>query len=363
MARNDQAGDTLLRQWHMLRAIPRHPRRIGVRELQASLDAAGFGVSARTIQRDLMELSNSFPLVSDEREKPYGWSWQARAPVFDLPNLSNHEALAFAMVEDYLRPLLPHVLLDQLQPYFRIARTRIANGHGSRGSRSWLGKIAAVQPTQALIPPAIDARVQAVVTDALLDDRRLEASYRRKGEREARQYVLNPLALMQRGPITYLLASVGNYDDALLFALHRFERASVAEGKVRRPKTFDLKVFLKDGWAHYGSGKSIRLDVRFSAAAAEHLYETPLSEDQKLGGESDGRVRLRATVADTPQLRWWLLAFGDAVEVLAPAMIRQWFVATTKAMAAMYDEERAGDLPLPPPVVAARTAHASRQSS
>ena len=36
------------------------------------------------------------------------------------------------------------------------------------------------------------------------------------------------------------------------------------------------------------------------ATAAEHLYETPLSEDQKLGGESDGRVRLRATVADTP---------------------------------------------------------------
>jgi len=48
---------------------------------------------------------------------------------------TNQEALAFAMVEDYLRPLLPHALLAQLQPYFRVARTRVASGHGSRGRR------------------------------------------------------------------------------------------------------------------------------------------------------------------------------------------------------------------------------------
>ena len=308
MGRNKSAADTLLRQWHMLRAIPRHPRRISVREIRASLDVAGFSVTARTVQRDLMELSNAFPLVSDEREKPYGWSWQARAPVFDLPNLSNQEALAFAMVEDYLRPLLPHALLEQLDPYFRIARARLAGEHGTRGSAGWLGKIGVVQPTQSLIPPAIDARVQGVVTDALLDDRRLEVRYRRKGEREARRYVLNPLALIQRGPLAYLLATVGDYDDVLMFALHRFAHVKVADGKARRPKGFELASFLKDGWAHYGTGKSIRLEARFSAEAAEHLTETPLSEDQKLGDDADGRVRLRARVCATgrcPRRRTW----------------------------------------------------------
>lgn len=336
MGRNTSAADTLLRQWHMLRAIPRHPRRIGVREIQASLDVEGFGVTVRTVQRDLMELSTTFPLVCDEREKPYGWSWQAKAPVFDLPNLSNHEALAFAMVEDYLRPLLPHALLDQLQPYFSIARKRMATEHGTRGSASWLGKVGIVQPTQVLIPPKVDARVQSTVTDALLDDRRLDATYRRKGERDAREYLLNPLALLQRGPVTYLLASVGIYDDVLMFALHRFLRVKVADGKARRPKGFELASFLKDGWAHYGTGKSMRLEARFTPEAAEHLTETPLSEDQKFGDDADGRVRLHATVADTPQLRWWLLGFGDAVEVLGPADLRRWFASTATSMAASY---------------------------
>jgi predicted DNA-binding transcriptional regulator YafY len=245
------------------------------------------------------------------------------------------------MVVDYLRPLLPHSLLDKLQPYFTVARKRMTSEHGTRRSASWLGKVAVAQPTQALIPPKVDARVQSTVTDALLDDRRLDAAYRRKGERDAREYLLNPLALLQRGPVTYLLACVGDYDDVLMFALHRFERAKVADGKARRPKGFELASFLKDGWAHYGTGKSIRLEARFTAEAAEHLTETPLSEDQKLGGEADGRVRLRATVADTPQLRWWLLGFGDAVEVVGPAALREWFAETTGKMAAKYAAHKA----------------------
>jgi hypothetical protein len=95
-----------------------------------------------------------------------------------------------------------------------------------------------------------------------------------------------------------------------MFALHRFESASITDAKARRPKGFDLGSFVRDGWAHYGTGKAIRLEVLFSAAAAEHLAETPLSEDQRIGPEIDGRIRLRATVPDTPQLRWWLLGSG-----------------------------------------------------
>jgi predicted DNA-binding transcriptional regulator YafY len=86
----------------------------------------------------------------------------------------------------------------------------------------------------------------------------------------------------------------------------------------------------------------MRLDVRFTPEAATHLTETPVSEDQKLGDDAEGRVRLRATVADTPQLRWWLLGFGDAVEVVGPAALREWFAQTTARMAKSYPSRSAG---------------------
>ena len=337
MGKNKSAADTLLRQWHLLRAIPRYPRRIGVPELHSLLETAGFSVTVRTLQRDLIELSEVFPLLSDERAKPFGWSWAANAPLFDLPNLTTQEALAFAMIEDYLRPLLPTVLLDQLRAYFTAARKRLAGDSPKRGSASWLGKIAVVQPTQALIPPKVDPQVQKVITDALLNDRQLGVKYRRKGERELRGYVLSPLGLIQRGPVTYLLACIGDHAEPRSFVLHRFERASMLDAPALRPKGFVLATYLAEtGVLNFGAGKTIRLDALFDAPAADHLLETPLSHDQTIKDAGDGRVRVRASVLDTPQLRWWLLGIADGVEVVAPVALRREFAQMTAATAAHY---------------------------
>ncbi len=336
MSRNKSAADTVLRQWAMLRALPRHPRQISVPELRARLDAAGHAVTARTLQRDLIELSAVFPLRLDDRSKPFGWSWDAHAPVFDLPNLSTQEALAFAMVEDYLKPLLPGVLIDQLRPYFATARKCLAAAAPRRAGSGWLDKIAVLPPTQALLPPSINTNVQATVTNALLHDRQLQVRYRRKGEHEAWSYTLNPLGLVQRGPVSYLVATVGQYQDALLFALHRFERARMLDEPALRPAGFKLADHLATGALDFGSGKEIRLEVEFSRATVEHLLETPLSKDQAVRAERHGRSRVTATVMDTPQLRWWLLAFGSDVEVIKPTVLRAWFAQQATASAAHY---------------------------
>ena len=65
-------ADTLLRQWTMLRLIPRAPRKIETAALERLLFEEGFEVNRRSIQRDLNTLSTRFPLLCDMREKPYG---------------------------------------------------------------------------------------------------------------------------------------------------------------------------------------------------------------------------------------------------------------------------------------------------
>ena len=66
------------------------------------------------------------------------------------------------------------------------------------------------------------------------------------------------------------------------------------------------------------------------------LLDSPLSVDQVLTALDDERVLVRATVDNTAELRWWLLGFGDFVEVLAPADLREEFRARAVAMAARY---------------------------
>jgi predicted DNA-binding transcriptional regulator YafY len=77
---------TILRQWHVLTMLPKPPRRIDTGSIEARLRERGIEVHRRTIQRDLLELAEVFPIVADERARPYGWRWSDDAgPLFEVP--------------------------------------------------------------------------------------------------------------------------------------------------------------------------------------------------------------------------------------------------------------------------------------
>lgn len=100
-------NDTQLRQWAMLKCIPQHPRQITARELTERLESEGFEMSKRTVERDLLSLSEIFPLISNERSRPYGWSWNKDAEAFALPAMSPLQALTLELAHDHLVTLLP----------------------------------------------------------------------------------------------------------------------------------------------------------------------------------------------------------------------------------------------------------------
>lgn len=68
-------GSAIVRQWHLLTLLPTGPRRIDAATLEQKLRLRGLRVHRRTIQRDLIELGGLFPIVSDDRSRPYGWRW------------------------------------------------------------------------------------------------------------------------------------------------------------------------------------------------------------------------------------------------------------------------------------------------
>ena len=98
---------TLTRHWLLLRAIPRAPRKVDTATLERHLEAEGVGIHRRSIQRDLHQLSSIFPLVCDDRSRPYGWSWARDAQVVDLPAMDPRTAMTFRLVGRYLPHLLP----------------------------------------------------------------------------------------------------------------------------------------------------------------------------------------------------------------------------------------------------------------
>ena len=329
-------NDTQLRQWAMLKRIPQHPRQITAREIFEHLESEGFEVTKRTVERDLLSLSEIFPLLSNERSRPYGWSWNKDAAAFALPTMSPLQALTLELAHDHLATLIPASLLETLAPYFKCAEGVLSSGDGVKKLANWRKKVAIVPPNQPLIPPSYTEEIIEAVHSALLSELQLEINYASREQGETKNYRVHPLGIVQRGAVTYLVATLNDYADIRLLAVHRIQSAQILDKPAKTPKKFDLAKYIRQGAFGFGESAEIKLVVRFTSQAVEHLRETPLSLDQRIEPDQSGWMQVRTTVPDTAQLRWWLLGFGDQVEVLEPASLRDEFVNTTRSLHGIY---------------------------
>ena len=329
-------NDTQLRQWAMLKRIPQHPRQITARDLTEGLASEGFEVGKRTVERDLVSLSAIFPLISSERSKPYGWSWSKDAEAFALPTMSPLQALTLELAHDHLATLLPASLLDSLTPYFKCAEGVLSSGDAVKKLATWRKKVAIVSAGQPLIPPSYPEEIIEAVHSALLADQQLEISYASREQGETKTYPAHPLGIVQRGAVTYLVATLYDYTDIRMFAVHRIQVAKVLDQPANTSEGFNLSQYISQGAFGFEESGAIKLIVRFKTAAAEHLWETPLSLDQQIAPDQSGWVRLQATVPDTAQLRWWLKGFGQEVEVLEPTSLRDEFVNMAQSLHGVY---------------------------
>ncbi|MGO9931897.1 MAG: helix-turn-helix transcriptional regulator [Steroidobacteraceae bacterium] len=303
------------------------------------METAGYRTSKRTLQRDLNDLSAVFPLLSDTRGPAYGWSWSAEAPAFDLPTMDGATALTVRMIEQFIPTLLPPTIRDLLAPQFERARA-VLDANPDNALKSWADCVRVVPREMPLLPPKFNHDAVRVVYDALLAGKRFTADYRSRAADtdELKSYEVSPLGLVARGPLLYLVCTLWDYQDIRQLALHRVVTATPTDKVVTKPNSFDLDQYIEQGEFQYPVGPMIQLKAKFTRAAAAHLYETPLSEDQTIEDLDADNVLVAATVRDTAQLDWWLSGLGSMVEVHAPIELRRRMIESTNALLDVYSD-------------------------
>lgn len=329
---------TLARLVVMLRLIPFAPQKISPRQLAEKLQQEGYTVHERTVQRDLKRLEPVFGLRVDDRSKPYGWHWPEGSRGLEIPGMEPSVALTFKLVQHLLRPLLPASALERLQRHFDRADRVLSQTTGSANDSTRL--VYDLPRTQRLRPATIDSGVLQTVYDALLTRRRMEINYLPRGQ-EPRQYELNPLGLVNRDSVLYVVGTLWDYQHPMQFALHRMSSARLSDKRSTPLEHFELKAYVESGAFDFQQKGPVTLSLAalFDKDIAAHLHETPLADDQIIADHDDDRVLVTATVANTGQLRWWLLGFGPNVEVLKPESLRKEFKETTQGMWTLYRDK------------------------
>ena len=334
------AARTLIRILEMMRCLPRTGSGISSAELQQKLEDRGFQVEKRTVERDLKTLHEAFSahIRCNDKSRPFGWRWHDNTD-FEVVTMSITEAVSLQAIDETIKPLLPASVLASLNPRFTQARKLLNELAQNNPQASWARKVRNVQPGMPMLPPQIDPEVLATVQTCLLADECIQVGYQSADSDAPRQRLLHPLALVQRGPMTYLVAVADGKPDPFLYAVHRIRSAERSYLPARAFPDFDIDHYIAEGHLHFGdtqaSGEAITLEARLDKWLMKILAESPLSADQTLNPQGE-HWHLQCTVRDTRQLLWWILSQGPAIKILGPAPLRKRVAAALASASAHY---------------------------
>lgn len=322
-------ADTAIRYISMLQLIPRHPRSISTTALHAALADQGFDINVRSIQRDLEKLSTFFPLIADESVKPFAWSFDAQAAAQIFPMLDMPAALTFELARAYLTPVLPPKVLSHIEPHFKEAQT-VLKRNGSALAH-WPEKIRVIARGLESQRPILDADILEAVTQALLNNQKCEMVYQARRWPAPETITVNPLGLVFREPNTYLIALIDGRDNVRQLPLHRMQQVKVLPELVDVPAGFNLDDFISQGEMHVlHSDKPVELVLQCDKPELSHLLASPIGQNQEIIEETDKGFTLRVTLADSKDLRWWLLAQAAHITIQSPDWLRAEVLAQTK---------------------------------
>ncbi|MFD9006425.1 helix-turn-helix transcriptional regulator [Streptomyces sp. NPDC059582] len=317
-------------------------------ELARELD-----VSERTVTRDAQALSEAGVPVYAERGRAGGYRLVGgyRTRLTGLAR-GEAEALFLSGVPGALREMglddaasaarlkVSAALLPSLRDASRTAAQRF-----HLDAPNWFEEPA----TPELLP---------AVADAVWDDRRITARYRRGGQEDAAreavregersgarevERLLEPYGLVLKAGVWYLCARVAGDGGFRVYRIERFTAVAADGERFERDEAFDLPAF----WAERAEqfARSIlrsEVVVRLSGEGVRRLpYAVgPPAAREALAAagapDEEGRVTATLPVESEEVAHSQLTGLGPEVEVLAPAGLRERFARDAARLAGLY---------------------------
>ena len=331
-------SDTILRQMNMLQLIPRYPRKVTTANVRDDLNDSGYEASLRTIQRDLQELSRVFPIISDERNSPFGWSWEKDAQGYESPAMDPIQALTFSLAAQYLEPLMPKANFKSVEDFFARAES-VLTGNEKSKLHKWRKRVKVIPENIRFKEPKINLEIRQKLYQAVYEGIQIKALYRKRGNTISDERHMHPLGIVVKGSMHYLICMMDeDPNEPRYLPLQRFEKVELLDEASKESKNFDLDQFIhKNNLGFAYSSDLYTFEAIFDKTMAFHLLETPLNDTQIIEELDGNRLKVKARIPDTLQFEQWLMSFGSDVEVLKPKKLREKFVKLTNNLKKIYE--------------------------
>jgi len=285
------------------------------------------GVSRRTVFRDLKELGTiGVPYRFDTRTGGYGIDPEFFLPPIDL-NLP--EALSLLMLVHKGRNHLPMPFKNSAL----LAGLKVENNLPAKirhYCHTSLQKIT-IRP-DAHAPMDLLDKVFAKLQEAIRKKREVNLGYHSLYEGKDITTTLCPYHLMYNNRAWYVIGESSLHKSIRTFNLNRIKELDLLERCFIDGGEFDIYEYLGRAWSMIPEGKIYHVKLRFAPKVAKNVAEVQWHGTQKTMFNEDGSLTAEFRVDGLGEISWWVLGYGDQVEVLAPGALRKQIAKTARRM-------------------------------
>ena len=142
---------------------------------------------------------------------------------------------------------------------------------------------------------------------------------------ERKQVITNvhPLRLVFMARGWYLIAYSSKHREICTFKLSRMRKLTTTQQTFRLPKNVDLANYFGDAWSMIPEGRLYDVHLHFLPKVASNVAEVHWHHSQRVDWNDDGSVEFHVRVDGLGEITWWVLGYGDQVEVISPAPLRK----------------------------------------
>jgi predicted DNA-binding transcriptional regulator YafY len=276
------------------------------------------GKSRRTVYRDLKELERAgLPCRFDTRR--HGYALELKSPLLTIA-LSKEEAfglllllreadqnirLPFTYSARLLSLKIENCLRQEVRQCCDESFRFISISHAPKTRMDLLDKtfmqvLEAIQVKRVLaIHCYLSAEQNTIITD------------------------LNPYYLVYSENTWHAIGESSFHKTVHTFKLNQIKQLNPLDRYFVEDEKFDLREYFGYAWSLLREGQIYEVELRFGPGIAADVAEVQWHETQTASFEEDGSVVLKFRVDGLNEITWWVLGYGDQVEVLAPKALRQ----------------------------------------
>ena len=326
MPKNAQQTRPPLERMMQIHAELRRRARVNCTKLVKALE-----VSRKTIVRDIAFMRDrlELPIEFDSRVQAYRYTQPVNS--FPTVNVTEGELLALLVAQRALEQYRGTPFHRQLAVAFK----KLAGGLKDRISFSPADELRAVSFKNFGLGKT-DLAVFNVLSSAVLRQKVVAFAYRKPGDAKKSARRVRPYHLANRENLWYLIGFDLERKALRTFALPRIADVAAMPEEFIRPAGFSPEKFFANALGVLGGAGDWRVVIRFHVTVAERVREREWHESQKMRELPGGGLELRLRLGALSEIEQWVLGWGAAAEVVAPAELRASIRKTATTLAKLY---------------------------